>query len=58
MQANLLRSPADADTLTGAGVQVRLVKGAHVETTGAYSYGEPTDIAYRLSARTRVLSVA
>lgn len=46
VQANLLRSPEDADALTAAGVQVRLVKGAYVEPTGAHPYGEPTDIAY------------
>ncbi len=46
VQANLLRSPADADTLAAAGVHVRLVKGAYVETTGAHPFGEPTDVAY------------
>ena len=46
VQANLLRSPEDIDALTSAGVQVRLVKGAYVEPTGAHPYGEPTDIAY------------
>ena len=46
VQANLLRSPGDADALVAAGVHVRLVKGAYVETTGAYPYGEPTDVAY------------
>jgi proline dehydrogenase len=46
VQANLLRSPDDIDALTEAGVQVRLVKGAYVEPTGAHPYGEPTDIAY------------
>ncbi len=46
VQANLLRSPADADALVSAGVQVRLVKGAYVETAGAHPYGEATDIAY------------
>ncbi len=46
VQANLLRSPADVDTLTPAGVHVRLVKGAYVETDGARVYGEPTDVAY------------
>jgi proline dehydrogenase len=46
VQANLLRSPADADALAGAGIHVRLVKGAYVETTGAYPYGEPTDVAF------------
>lgn len=46
VQANLLRSPADLDTLAAAGVHVRLVKGAYVETIGAHPYGEPTDVAY------------
>ncbi|QNE19953.1 proline dehydrogenase [Kribbella qitaiheensis] len=46
VQANLLRSPDDIDALVAAGVQVRLVKGAYVEPTGAHPYGEPTDIAY------------
>jgi proline dehydrogenase len=46
VQANLLRSPADANALAAAGVHVRLVKGAYVEVTGAHPYGEPTDIAY------------
>jgi proline dehydrogenase len=52
VQANLLRSPADADSLAEAGVHVRLVKGAYVETAGAHAYGEPTDIAFlRLGVR-------
>lgn len=46
VQANLIRSPGDADALSGAGVHVRLVKGAYVETAGVHSYGEATDIAY------------
>lgn len=46
VQANLLRSPSDADSLAAAGVQVRLVKGAYVEAAGAHPYGEPTDVAY------------
>jgi proline dehydrogenase len=46
VQANLLRSPVDADALVAAGIHVRLVKGAYIETLGAHSYGEPTDIAY------------
>jgi proline dehydrogenase len=46
VQANLLRSPADARGLVDAGVHVRLVKGAYVERTGAHPFGEPTDIAY------------
>jgi proline dehydrogenase len=46
LQANLLRSPADADALVDAGVHVRLVKGAYVEPVGAHPYGEATDVAY------------
>jgi proline dehydrogenase len=46
VQANLLRSLGDVDTLLGAGVHVRLVKGAYVEATGVHPYGELTDIAY------------
>ncbi|WP_336028718.1 proline dehydrogenase family protein [Geodermatophilus sp. FMUSA9-8] len=52
VQANLLRSPADADALVAARVHVRLVKGAYVERAGVHRYGEPTDVAYlRLGAR-------
>ena len=52
VQANLHRSPADADQLVAAGVQIRLVKGAYVEPTGAYPHGEPTGIAFvRLAHR-------
>ena len=63
VQANLLRSPADADVLADAGVQIRLVKGAYVETAGAHAYGEPTDIAFlrlgvRLAERDAVWSLA
>ena len=46
VQANLLRSPADADALADAGVHVRLVKGAYLETTGAHPHGEATDVAF------------
>jgi proline dehydrogenase len=46
VQANLLRSPADADALVQAGVHVRLVKGAYVEATGAHPFGEATDLAF------------
>jgi proline dehydrogenase len=46
VQANLRRSPADADALARAGVHVRLVKGAYVEATGAHPYGEATDVAF------------
>lgn len=52
VQANLLRSPADVDALVAAGVHVRLVKGAYVESRGAHPYGEPTDVAFlRLAFR-------
>ncbi|WP_448638350.1 proline dehydrogenase family protein [Geodermatophilus sp. URMC 63] len=55
VQANLLRSPGDADALADAGVHVRLVKGAYVERAGVHRYGEPTDVAYlRLGARLAV----
>jgi hypothetical protein len=46
VQANLLRSPADADRLAEAGVHIRLVKGDYVEATGLHPHGEPTDVAY------------
>jgi len=45
LQANLMRSPADADRLADAGIHIRLVKGAYVESVGAHAYGEPTDVA-------------
>ena len=52
VQATLLRSPEDADALAEAGVHVRLVKGAYVESAGAHPYGEATDLAYlRLGQR-------
>jgi proline dehydrogenase len=52
VQANLLRSPADLDAMISAGVHVRLVKGAYVESVDAHPYGEPTDIAFlRLAHR-------
>lgn len=46
VQANLRRSPGDADALVAAGVHVRLVKGAYLEGAGALPHGEPTDVAY------------
>jgi proline dehydrogenase len=46
LQANLMRSPADADALAAAGVHVRLVKGAYVEAAGAHPHGEPTEVAF------------
>jgi proline dehydrogenase len=63
VQANLLRSPADADALADAGVHVRLVKGAYVEAAGAHPYGEPTDVAFlrlgfQLAARGAAWSMA
>jgi proline dehydrogenase len=52
LQANLRRSPADADRLAAAGVPVRLVKGAYVESPAdAVPWGEPTDAAYAGLAR-------
>jgi proline dehydrogenase len=52
LQANLRRSPADADRLAAAGVPVRLVKGAYVESPAdALPWGEPTDAAYAGLAR-------
>jgi proline dehydrogenase len=63
VQANLLRSPGDADALAQAGVHVRLVKGAYVEATGAHPYGEATDVAFlrlgfRLAERGATWSMA
>ena len=63
VQANLLRSPADAEALAAAGVHVRLVKGAYVEPAGAHAYGEPTDVAFlrlgfRLAERGAAWSMA
>lgn len=46
VQANLRRSERDVDTLTDAGIHVRLVKGAYLEPTGIHPYGEDTDVAY------------
>jgi proline dehydrogenase len=46
VQANLLRAPADLDSLIDAGVHIRLVKGAYLEAAGVHPYGEPTDIAF------------
>jgi proline dehydrogenase len=50
LQANLRRSPGDADRLARAGVSVRLVKGAYVERD-AHPWGAPTDRAYAELAR-------
>ncbi len=47
MQANLRRAPTDLERLVAAGVHIRLVKGAYVESMDrALPYGEATDIAY------------
>ena len=47
IQSNLRRSPADADKLAEAGVPIRLVKGAYVETPAlAHPWGDETDIAF------------
>lgn len=47
LQANLKRSPDDAQRLDAAGVPVRLVKGAYVEpASAAYAYGPDTDAAW------------
>jgi proline dehydrogenase len=47
VQANLLRSRADAHELAAAGVPIRLVKGAYMEGPGvSRPWGEPTDLAY------------
>src|SRR5215216_6407589 len=53
LQANLRRSHEDAERLAGAGLHVRLVKGAYVEASDvARPYGEETDLAYiRLAHR-------
>jgi proline dehydrogenase len=53
VQANLRRTPRDVDRLIEAGVHLRLVKGAYVESSDlALPFGEPTDIAFlRLAHR-------
>ena len=59
VQANLLRSERDVDTLTAAGVHVRLVKGAYPEPAGTHPYGELTDVAYlRLGFRLHAAGAA
>jgi proline dehydrogenase len=50
LQANLRRSPHDADRLARAGMSVRLVKGAYVEPD-AHPWGEATDRAFAELAR-------
>src|SRR4051794_20754545 len=52
LQANLKRSPADADRLAAAGVPVRLTKGAYVDSRAdALDFGAPTNAAYARLAR-------
>ena len=47
VQANLRRSPQDASALIDAGVPIRLVKGAYVESPAvAHPWGDPTDLAF------------
>jgi proline dehydrogenase len=47
LQANLRRSVSDASALVDAGVPIRLVKGAYVESPAvAHAFGEPTDLAF------------
>ena len=52
-QANFRRTPDDLERLVAAGVYIRLVKGAYLESDDrALPLGEPTDIAYlRLAYR-------
>ncbi|MBV9606144.1 MAG: proline dehydrogenase family protein [Solirubrobacterales bacterium] len=47
LQANLRRSVSDASVLVDAGVPIRLVKGAYVESRAvAHAWGDPTDLAF------------
>jgi proline dehydrogenase len=47
LQANLRRSVSDASGLVDAGVPIRLVKGAYVESAAvAHAWGDPTDLAF------------
>jgi len=47
LQANLRRSPEDAEDLAREGIPIRLVKGAYVEPRGiAHPWGRATDEAY------------
>lgn len=47
VQANLRRSAEDVDRLAAAGIPVRLVKGAYLESPeDAFPWGEQTDLAY------------
>jgi proline dehydrogenase len=63
VQANLLRSPADAEALAQAGVHVGGDPGASVYARGPHSYGEATDVAFlrlgfRLTQRGAAWSMA
>jgi len=52
LQANLRRAPRDAERLASAGVPVRLVKGAYVESPAdALPWGAATEAAYADLAR-------
>ncbi len=52
LQANLRRSPKDAETLIEAGIPVRLVKGAYVDAPAvALPWGDETDLAFIRIAR-------
>ena len=52
LQANLRRTPRDADRLSAAGVPVRLVKGAYAEAPDvALPWGAPTEEAFAAVAR-------
>jgi proline dehydrogenase len=51
LQANLHRSAGDWPALVEAGVAIRLVKGAYVESAAAHRYGEETDLAFLRLAR-------
>jgi proline dehydrogenase len=47
LQANLRRSVSDASGLVDAGVPIRLVKGAYVESAAvAHAWGDPTDLSF------------
>jgi proline dehydrogenase len=47
IQANFRRSPDDAQRLAEAGVPIRLVKGAYVESPAlAHPWGDATDLAF------------
>jgi proline dehydrogenase len=52
VQANLFRTSEDVERLVAAGLHIRLVKGAYVESRDlAWPYGEPTDVAFIRLAR-------